>query len=82
VLPASSQRLQYVVREPYTPDGSRYRLVRGLIAPGDSLSLVSKVRSGRLYLDGPHAAHVVEMGSQLAFTRSDEPLTLLGLRRR
>jgi len=82
VLPVSSQRLQYVVREPYTPDGSRYRFVRGLIAPGESLSMINKVRSGRLYLDGPHAAHVVEMGSQLAFTRSDEPLTLLGLRRR
>lgn len=82
VLPATSRRLQYIVREPYTPGSTRYRFLRGLIAPSDSLSVVNKMRSGRLYLDGPHDAHAVEMGSQLTFTRSDEPFTLLGLRRR
>ena len=82
VLPVKSQQLQFVIREPYKPDGSRYRLMRGLVAPGDELTLVNKMRAGRLYLDGPHAGHVVEMGSHLRFTRSDESLTLLGLRRR
>jgi len=81
VLPVASQRLQFVVREPYKPNGERYQHVRGLVAPGDSFGLINKMRSGRLYLDGPHDAHPVEMGSLLSFTRSDEPLTLLGLRR-
>lgn len=82
VLPVASQRLQFVVREPYKPDGSRYQLVRAIVPPGESLAIVNKMRSSRLYLDGPHQAHVVEMGSHLTFARSDEPLTLLGLRRR
>lgn len=81
VLPVASQRLQFVVREPYKPDGSRYALVRGLVPPSEELSIVNKMRSARLFLDGPHAAHTVEMGSRLTFARSDEPLTLLGLRR-
>jgi NAD+ kinase len=82
VLAVSSQHLQYVVREPYTPGAVRYKFERGLIAPDDSLHVINKMRSGRLYLDGPHAAHVVQMGARLTFARSDEPLTLLGLRRR
>jgi hypothetical protein len=40
------------------------------------------MRAAQLFLDGPHAAVPVEMGAAITFTRSDEPLTLLGLRRR
>jgi NAD+ kinase len=82
VLPVGSQRLQFVVREPYLAQGKRYRYMRGLVAPGDALRVVSKMRAAQLFLDGPHAAVPVEMGAAITFTRSDEPLTLLGLRRR
>jgi hypothetical protein len=82
VLPVGSQRLQFVVREPYLAAGRRYRHVRGLVAPGGSLRVVSKMRAAQLFLDGPHAAVPVEMGATISFARSDEPLTLLGLRRR
>jgi hypothetical protein len=36
---------------------------------------------GRLYLDGPHREFSVEIGTEVRFRRSSEPLTLLGLRR-
>ncbi|MBK8170445.1 MAG: NAD(+)/NADH kinase [Sandaracinaceae bacterium] len=81
VLPASSKQIQFVAREPYVPPGGSYSLTRGLIPEGKALSVVSKMRAGRLYLDGSHLAHVIEMGSTLRFSRSDEPLTLLGFRR-
>jgi NAD+ kinase len=82
VLPPTSTALQYVVREPYTPDGAGYAHTRGLVRDGERLRVVSKMRAGRLYLDGPHDAHVVEMGAEIAFTRSPQSLTLLGFRRR
>lgn len=85
VLPVASRRLQYVVREPYQPGGRRYRIVRGLVDDGDKLRLVSKVREGRLFIDGPHRVREVRMGSEIVLKRSREPLTLLafprGLRR-
>ncbi|HKU40210.1 MAG TPA: NAD(+)/NADH kinase [Polyangiales bacterium] len=78
VLPVRSKALQYVVREPYQPNGTRYRLRMGLIKPGASLSLQSSMRAGRLYLDGPHDKFAVDMASKIEFSRSNEPLTLLG----
>ena len=81
VLPVGSKRLQYVVREPYTPPSGPHRLTRGLVEPGEKLVLLSKVREGRVFMDGPHHFHEVRMGSRLVMQRSDEPLTLLGFPR-
>ncbi|MBI3205998.1 MAG: hypothetical protein HYZ29_30960 [Myxococcales bacterium] len=36
VLPLRSKKLQVVVREPYAPAGTRYRLLRFMIAPASS----------------------------------------------
>ena len=83
VLPLKSEKLQYVVRELYEPHGQHnHRLLKGFVEPGDYLEIRSKIPSGRLYLDGPHRTHVVSLGAVVHFRRSNDPLTLLGLRRR
>ncbi|RLB54189.1 MAG: NAD(+) kinase [Deltaproteobacteria bacterium] len=83
VLPLRSEKLQYVVRELYEPHGeNNLRLLKGLLAPGESLEIRSKTPTGRLYLDGPHRTHEVALGDMIHFRRSDDPLTLLGLHRR
>ena len=82
VLPASSQQLQYVVREPYRPNGMRITLVRGLVSPRESLTITSKVHGGRVYVDGPHLKRSVALGSEIVLKRSPEPLTVLGFHAR
>lgn len=81
VLPVASKKLQFVVREPYEPGGRRYRMPRGLVPDGGKLRIVSKIREGRLFIDGPHRMRDVRMGSEIVLSRSKEPLTLLGLPR-
>jgi NAD+ kinase len=78
ILPIRSRNLQFVVREPYEPNGTAYRLRKGLVKPEASLMLQSSMRAGRLYLDGPHDVQAVEMASKIEFRRSPESLTLLG----
>jgi NAD+ kinase len=78
LLPPESQDLQFVVREPYDPRQSGYRLRKGLVTPRQTLRLDSRMRAGRLYLDGPHDLHTVEMASTIEFNLSNEPLMLLG----
>ncbi len=80
VLPLTSDQLQFVVREPYTPGGAPLALARGVVTPGERLRAVSKMGDARLFLDGPHEAHEVGLGDALEFRRSDEPLSVLGLR--
>jgi NAD+ kinase len=82
VLPPTSTQLQYVVREPYMPNGTRYRLTKGLINAGDVLRITSKVHGALLYVDGPHLLFNVALGSEILLKQSREPLTVLGFRAR
>jgi NAD+ kinase len=82
LLPADAEELQYVVREPYEINGTKYALKRGLVKRGQVLKIESHMRAGRLYLDGPHSVHTVEMASRIVFRQSPESLTLLGFRRK
>jgi NAD+ kinase len=79
VLPLESERIQYVIREPYTPAGGRLRLARGLIDPNDELLLRSKMREAKVFLDGHRIVHSVTMGDVLTMRRSEESLTVLGI---
>ena len=81
VLAPGSRKIQFVVREPYHPPEGAYRFRRGLISPGEALVVLSQVREGRLYLDGPRVTEDVTLGTELRFSRSDEPLTVLAFPR-
>jgi NAD+ kinase len=82
VLPTGSQKIQFVVREPYRGVDNRYELEKGLVSPGEALSITSRMTKGRLFLDGTQKVHAVGIGDRVRMTLSDEPLTLLGLKRR
>ena len=82
VLPVGSQKLQFVVREPYRGVDNKYDLTKGLVSPGETLEITSRMTKGRLFLDGTQKVHAVGIGDRISMTLSDEPLTLLGLKRR
>jgi NAD+ kinase len=81
VLPLPSTKIQFVVREPYLGGGVTPRLTVGTIEPPDRLELLSKMRAGKLFLDGHHDEHDVGIGDRIVMKRSEETLTVLGLRR-
>jgi NAD+ kinase len=82
VLPPTSEQIQYVVREPYMPNGTRYKLAKGLFRPADELVLISKIHGGRLFVDGPNLKRKVALGSEIRVKGSPESLTVLGFRSR
>lgn len=79
VLPFTSQRIQYVVREPYTPAGGRLRFARGLLDVDGVLTIRSKMREAKVFLDGHRLVHAVTIGDVVEMRRSDERLTVLGI---
>jgi NAD+ kinase len=79
VLPLASKRIQYVVREPYRPIGKRIHFSVGLLHESGKLTLRSKIRDGRVFLDGHRIVHAVTIGDVLVMRRSPEALTVLGL---
>ena len=81
VLPLTSRKIQYVVREPYTPYGVPLRLVVGLVDEGGKLSISNKMREAKIFLDGHHTVFDLAIGDVVTMRRSDEPLTVLGVTR-
>jgi NAD+ kinase len=79
VLALESPKLQYVVREPYTPAGGRFRFAKGLVGNGSRLAIHSKMREAKLFIDGHRIVHPFTIGDVLVMRRSEEPLTVLGI---
>ncbi len=82
VLKIGSRKLQWVVREPYRPGDITLQLAKGLVPADEVLKLKTKIRAGRIYLDGANKLIHVDVGSDIEMQRSREPLQLLGLRSR
>ena len=78
-MPLRSRRLQYLVREPYVADGTRYRLGKGTVAPDAHVELISKTRQGRLFIDGSHRHVACGLGDVMQVSTSAPPLPVLGL---
>ena len=79
VLPMGSQKIQFVVREPYRGVNNRYGLIKGMVSPGEDLAITSRMTMGRIFLDGTQKVYPIGIGDRVRMTLSDEPLTLLGL---
>jgi NAD+ kinase len=79
VLPLRSTRLQLVVREPYAPPGTHYRMSRVVVQSGQSISATSMMQEASLFLDGPNREISVGLGDVVSFSTSHEPLHVLGL---
>jgi NAD+ kinase len=79
VLPLTSTKLQFVVREPYMRE--LLRLPKGLIAEGEALTIESRIATGSLFIDGHETEHAIPLGGVLRLERSPESLCVLGLSR-
>jgi NAD+ kinase len=66
--------LQYKVREPFMPTG-KYKNLKGMIAPGESVQMISKMRESLLCWDGSTNVLNVEMGDKIEISHSPETLT-------
>jgi NAD+ kinase len=81
VLPLGSTELQYVVREPYCPEGDTLALTMGRLRQSHSLVIKSKMRRACLFLDGDGIVCDVTIGDVVTLHRSEQPLVVLGLAR-
>ncbi|MBI1765678.1 MAG: NAD(+)/NADH kinase [Acidobacteria bacterium] len=75
-----SHRLQYLVRELYREIHGghqyEYELERGLIDPGESLTVASKMPEGWLYIDGARTAYRFPFGTRATLRAADARLRL------
>lgn len=73
----SSRSFQYRVRELYREPGRSYRLIHGFVPVGRTLTVVSRMPEGRLYLDGWRSQQAFPFGTRAVFRTAREDLLIV-----
>jgi NAD+ kinase len=78
-LPPTSRKFQYVVREAYQKKFGTRRLLKGILSPDKALEVVSRMKEGRLFIDGANLVYPFRLGDRLKVQSSRHPLKVIGL---
>ncbi len=79
VLPLDSNYLEFLVREPYPMLDRPYRYEKGIHPIGEPFKVVSRMKNGRVFIDGPHITRDVTVGDVIEVGGGAPPLRLYGL---
>ena len=80
-MPVTLPKFQYVVREAYQKKFGPRRLVKGILARGQNLELVSRMKEGRIFVDGANLVVPFKLGDRLTVSLSHKPLQVIGLKK-
>ncbi len=80
VLPPSSPKFQFVVREVYQKKFGPRRLLKGVLEPPKALEVISYMKEGRLFIDGANLVMPFLLGDRLTVRASRQPLKVIGLK--
>ena len=61
----TDEHFQYMVREPYMRPREVFRNLSGLLDKSTTITVVSQMRTGTLYVDGPHIMHHFALGDEV-----------------
>lgn len=77
VQPLDDVRMQVRVREPYLAEHEAHALVNFFAEPGQRVELISRMREGVIFVDGPHKRLAFPLGAKLTVSASGPPLSLV-----
>jgi NAD+ kinase len=79
ILPLGSDKLELVVREPYTSSGVKIAMRQLIVARGEELVVHTKMDRAVVFLDGPFRKVMVRLGDVVRFSASEDKLNVLGV---
>jgi NAD+ kinase len=76
ILPIASpaREYQYVVREPWARPEQNWSLLKGLVKENIAVNILSAMRLGCLYIDGPHIRRRFNLGDEITVRGSSKNL--------
>ena len=77
VTPLTDPQIQVRVREPCASHQNNSHWQTTFLDDTTTLEIVSRMREGMIYLDGPHLGYEFPMGYRLTINQHDNPLSLL-----
>lgn len=79
VMPLDSTNIQYLVREPCPPSLGVYKHLKGIRGVDETFEITSRMREGRVYLDGPHLSIPFEIGDVVSIDGDAPGLKIYGV---
>ena len=73
-LPLSSDKIQYVIREPYAPPGKKYKLLKGILPAKQKIEILSMMDDASIFVDGPHQTYTIRRGSLITIRNAASPI--------
>ena len=74
VMPINEANFQYLVREACMRPGENWRKLKGVVKGGEVLKVISQMRTGEIYIDGPHIIYPLALGDELLVKASEHSL--------
>jgi NAD+ kinase len=74
IMPIDDHQYQYFVREPCQRPGQHWQLLMGLVSGTTDIRITSEMRTGEVYIDGPHIIYPLTIGDELTLKRSKHSL--------
>lgn len=74
VLPIDHNQFQFMVREPNMRPDDNWKLVSGLVDEGKELTITSQMRTGAIFVDGPHIVYPFALGDELTVSAKGNDL--------
>ena len=74
VLPITDQRFEYIVREACMRPNESWQLTAGILEQEQSLTIVSQMRTGAVFIDGQHIEYPLALGDKVIVRESKTPL--------
>lgn len=75
VLPLTSDRMEYLIREPYL-FAKPYKLVKGVLSSKSKIKMISGMHGGTVFIDGGSSQYPAPMGSVVTVGGAKRPLNV------
>jgi NAD+ kinase len=80
VLPITAKKIQFVAREVYQRKFGSRKYLKRVLDGGRILEVISYMRHGRIFVDGPNVVVPFRVGDRLKVRLSKFPLRIVGLK--
>lgn len=74
-LPLTSDKIEYLVREPY-PSRAHYVLTKGILPSNARVKIISQTSQGTVFIDGGGAQYPAPTGSTITIGNGNRPLSV------
>lgn len=79
ILPHTARKIQYIPRELYGGGRWKYSLTGGVLSKRQSITVISLMRQGKVYIDGTHLEHSFSLGATIKMGLSPNPIKTVNL---